>query len=166
MKKKQYGFGFNPDESQSHFLVLLSRKGSESVEIFERYHWEREGKQTLNDGDVLKARISKGTWDAIADTVSREFNKRLREEGQAPGKFKPGGVPVGRLMGKELMVLVWALENSKPSRIPTALTNWLGLQPEERWWLYTMTSASTGSITDSGRGWRMALQYALCDNPT
>lgn len=166
MQVEQYGFGFNPDESQSHFLVLLPKKEGGKIDIFERHHWEKNGKQVLRNGDILKARIPKETWDAIADTVSCEFNKWLKKEGKLPGEFKPGGVPVGRLMGKELMVLVWALENNNPSRIPTALTNWLGLQPEERWWLYTMTSASTGSITDSGRGWRMALQYALCDNPT
>lgn len=165
MTQNQYGFGFHPDESQSHFYVILPQKGGKYVEIFERNHWEETGEQVLGDGDILKARVPKETWIAIAGTVSCEFNRWLKKEGQEPGKFKPGGVPIKRLMGKELMVLVWALENSNPSKIPTALTNWLGLQPEDRWWLYTMTNASTGSINDSGRGWRMALQYALCDNP-
>ena len=48
--------------------------------------------------------------------------------------------------------------------IPTAIRNWMGLQPEERWWLYTMTNASTGGINDK-KGWRTALRYALCENP-
>ena len=48
--------------------------------------------------------------------------------------------------------------------IPTAIRNWKGLMPEERWWLYTMTNASTGHIKDK-KGWRIALRYALCENP-
>jgi hypothetical protein len=71
---------------------------------------------------------------------------------------------VEKLMGKELMVLLWGIENNDPAGIPTAIRNWLGLQPEERWWLYTMTNASTGGINDK-KGWRAALRYALCENP-
>ena len=73
-------------------------------------------------------------------------------------------MPVEKLYGKEMMVLLWGIENNDPSGIPTAIRNWMGLQPEERWWLYTMTNASTGGINDK-KGWRTALRYALCENP-
>ena len=34
------------------------------------------------------------------------------------------------------------------------LKNWLGLAPEERWWLFTMTNAATGhAIAGRGKGW-------------
>ena len=56
------------------------------------------------------------------------------------------------------------IQDNDPSGIPTACRNWLGLQPEERWWLYTMTNASTGGINDK-KGWRTALRYILCENP-
>lgn len=69
-----------------------------------------------------------------------------------------------RLFGKELMLLLWGIEDSDPSVIPKAISNWKGLMPEERWWLYTMTNASTGGLTDR-KGWRIALRYALCDTP-
>jgi hypothetical protein len=42
-----------------------------------------------------------------------------------------------------------------------AVRNWLGLKPEERWWLHTMTAAATGYASQEGRGWRNALHYAL-----
>ena len=48
--------------------------------------------------------------------------------------------------------------------IPTAIKNWLGLSPEERWWLFTMTNAATGGLKDK-RGWRKAVRYALTENP-
>ncbi|NLL68308.1 MAG: DUF3780 domain-containing protein, partial [Clostridiaceae bacterium] len=64
----------------------------------------------------------------------------------------------------EMLVLLWAVEDCDPAVIPTASRNWLGLAPEERWWLYTMTNAATGSLNDR-TGWRKALRYALTENP-
>ncbi len=37
--------------------------------------------------------------------------------------------------------------------------------PEERWWLYTMTAATTGQAMQKDVGWRKALRAALADNP-
>ena len=41
----------------------------------------------------------------------------------------------------------------------------LALAPEERWWLYTMTVATTGQAMRKGIGWRKALRAAIADNP-
>ena len=49
--------------------------------------------------------------------------------------------------------------------IPNALRNWEALDPEERWWLYTMTVATTGQAMQKGLGWRKALRAAIADNP-
>jgi len=50
--------------------------------------------------------------------------------------------------------------------IPVAVKNWLGLMPEERWRLYTMTNAATGhAVYGRNRGWRKAVRYALTANP-
>ncbi len=47
-----------------------------------------------------------------------------------------------------------------------AIKNWLGLKPEERWWLFTMTNAATGhAISGRNKGWRKAVRYALTENP-
>ena len=63
-------------------------------------------------------------------------------------------------------MLAWAIEDADPSTVPTAIANWKGLAPEERWWLYTMTAAATGNyLAGRGRGWRKALRYALTENP-
>ena len=69
-----------------------------------------------------------------------------------------------RLLGKELLVLLWAIEQGDVSEEETAVAirNWLGLKPEERWWLYTMTAAATGLAHQAGMGWRSALRHALC----
>jgi len=67
---------------------------------------------------------------------------------------------VQRLLGKELLVLLWAIEQQNVSDEETAVAirNWLGLKPEERWWLYTMTAAATGFAHQAGMGWRNALR--------
>ena len=167
MKKGYIGFGFNPDESENHFYVVIPpvRDADDHISVYERFHWDRDGEQQIDRRDVLKLEISRHKWKLIVETVTNEFNGRLKQDKLPVGKFKLGSVPLEKRFGKELMVLLWAIENNDPTGIPTALRNWLGLQPEERWWLYTITNASTGTINDSRRGWRVALRYALCENP-
>lgn len=165
MKTAYMGFGFHPAETENHFYVLIPVSQSGEVSIYERFHWDTEGKQEIRRKDILKLMVSRHKWSLIADTVANEFNARLKEARIPVGKFTYDGVPIERRFAKELMVLLWSIENNDPSGIPTALRNWLGLQPEERWWLYTITNAGTGAINDSRRGWRVALRYALCENP-
>ncbi len=163
MSSNYFGFGYNPEESANHFYIVVPEKITDEVEIYERFHWDVESQQ-ITKKDILKIQISRHKWAKLSTDLTAEFNSRLKTNKKPTGRFLVGGTPVEKLMGKELMVLVWGIENSDPSVIPTAVRNWKGLQPEERWWLYTMTNASTGKINDR-RGWRMALRYALCENP-
>ena len=163
MKKDYIGFGYNPKESDNYFYVNIPEEKSGEIEIYERFHWD-EDNQIIKKQDILKLRVPRYKWVKIVDDVTKEFNVRLKADKKGTSKFKVGGTPIEKLYGKEMMVLLWGIENNDPSGIPTAVRNWLGLQPEERWWLYTMTNASTGGINDS-KGWRKALRYALCENP-
>ena len=80
--------------------------------------------------------------------------------------MEAGQTPLSRLVGKELVLLAWAIEDADPALIPVAIKNWLGLAPEERWWLFTMTNAATGhAMTGRNKGWRKAVRYALTENP-
>ena len=182
MKKTVYGFGVEPTLAQNHFfVVIINKKDSDApVEIYERYAWTSKEEaerakangstevfadnQVLAPGDILKIKISRHKWDLVAKDFTTEFNTRLKSERKPSGRFATGGTPVERMFGKEMMVLLWGIENCDPSNIPTAIKNWKGLLPEERWWLYTMTNASTGGLNED-RGWRRALMYALCENP-
>ena len=93
-----------------------------------------------------------------------EFNRRLKQDGKTAGRWGTDKTAVQRLFGKELLVLLWAVEQPdvKPEEIAVAIRNWHGLKPEERWWLYTMTAAATGLSHQVGLGWRGALRQALC----
>jgi hypothetical protein len=135
------------------------------VQIYERFGWNAEGEQVLGVSDKLRLHISKHKWKLVKDALTAEFNSRLKKDKLKISKFTAsGGTPVERLFGKEIMVLLWAIEDCDPGRVSTAVRNWKGLMPEERWWLYTMTNAATGELHDK-KGWRKALRFALCENP-
>lgn len=165
-------FGFDPNESAAHFLVHIPTSAQQAVEISEHLSWDAN-KVSVSahygperaDGQV-RCRLARTKWNDIADTVRAELNARLKAQGKRLGKWKLGYNPVERTLGKELTLLMWAIEDADPSLVRTAIINWQGLAPEERWWLYTMTAAATGHCqTGRGVGWRKAIRYALTENP-
>ena len=171
-RSKVEGFGFVPSESVHHFLVTIPSNPKESVYISEHFTWDestsrRELSFALGHEDAkVRVALPRQKWDAIADAVRAEFNRRLRQIGLKTGKWKTGQTPISRLLGKELVLLAWAIEDADPGLISVAIKNWLGLAPEERWWLFTMTNAATGhAITGRNKGWRKAVRYALTENP-
>jgi len=116
----------------------------------------------------LRVVIDRTRWQALAPMFWDEANRRLRVNGLPAAKFQknPGKpVPIHPSLGKELCILCWAVEDASPDDIPNALRNWEALAPEERWWLYTMTVATTGQAMQKGVGWRKALRAAIADNP-
>lgn len=168
------GFGYDSAESEHHFRVIIPAKASRDERVYISEHFSAEDtaeRLELNialgaEDAKLRVMLPKLKWDDIAEAVQIEFNQRLRQQGMKPGKWKAGGTPVSRLLGKELVLLAWSIEDADPSLIPVAVRNWLGLAPEERWWLYTMTNAATGhAITGRNKGWRKAVRYALTENP-
>jgi len=178
--KDHIGFGFDPTESKHHFLVIIPTTAAGKVMIYERFEWgsqeENPDKLTnlnLFDApdqkidqrfDRLKCELSRAKWKEIEADVKSEFNLRLKTYGQKAASWKQGQNAVQRLFGKELTLLCWAIEDCDIKVIPTAIKNWQGLKPEERWWLYTMTNASTGEA-HTKYGWRTAIRYALTENP-
>ena len=181
-KKNSFGFGFIPEEAQQHFLVILSPANqNKNVLVYERFSWDdREvqitglpAEKMILDGlaeDVgedkvrCKIALSRQKWDAVKPALEAEMNRILKGDNKKVARFKVGQNPVERLLGKEMMVLLWAIEDCDPVVIPRAIKNWLGLSREERWWLFTMTNAATGDVDDK-KGWRVALRYALTENP-
>jgi len=161
-------FGFDPQESTHHFLVDI---GDIQVRISEHLTWESDtGSGPVTTGNAqdgqVRAILPRPAWNAIAQELRAQFNRRLKRAGEKCGAWHTGHNLVRRELGKELVLLVWGIEEADPALIPAALANWSGLVPEERWWLYTQTAAATGhGINGRGRGWRVAVRYALTDNP-
>lgn len=164
-KQQAHGFGFIPEETQHHFLVRIPRSKNAEVVVYERFHWDGTDAETSDIGEKnIKVLISYEKWEAVKNTIEKEFNRRLGINNTIIGKFKIGDIPLERLYGKELVLLLWAIEDSDPGLILIAIKNWMGLSAEERWWLFTMANASTGHYANK-RGWRIAIRYALTDNP-
>ncbi len=174
--RKAIGLGFVPSEARHGFLVdvpkgsgkgdlisITEHRGDDLNQIGERLS------DAPNPNDPgLRVVIDRGRWSALAPAFWEEANRRLRANGLPVSRFpknpaKP--VPIHPSLGKELCILCWAVEEASPDDIPNALRNWEALAPEERWWLYTMTVATTGQAMQKGIGWRKALRAALADNP-
>ncbi len=174
--RKVIGLGFLPDEARHGFLIEIPKgKGASDIICITEHRGEElnhSGNRTVDapsPGDPsLRVVIDRARWLALAPAYWEEANRRLRANGLPNQKFhknpaKP--VPVHPSLGKELCILCWAVEEASPDDIPNALRNWEALAPEERWWLYTMTVATTGQAMQKGVGWRKALRAALADNP-
>lgn len=154
------------DIYQEHgYLVLLTKGRDAKVHVFEvfgRLPTDRESEWAPET--ILRCEASREVWDVISPELRSEFNRRLKVEGKPAGRWGAEETAVQRLFGKELLVLLWAVEMAdvKPEEVSVAIRNWLGLKTEERWWLYTMTAAATGLAHQTGMGWRGALRQALC----
>jgi hypothetical protein len=171
-KSQPEGFGFAPEESTHHFVVTIPAGNREEVLISEHFTYDESGQRselTFGAGETdgkLRVLLARAKWNAIADEVRVEFNRRLKKQDLPTGRWKTGTNALGRLLGKELVLLAWAIEDADPALIPAAIKNWLGLAPEERWWLFTMTNAATGhAVHGRGKGWRKAVRFALTENP-
>lgn len=154
------------DIYQEHaFLVRLTKGRARLVQVYEVFgRGPSEGEAEWAPETVLRCEASRDLWGAISPEARSEFNRRLKAEGKPAGRWGADETAVQRLLGKELLVLLWATEMPGVSEEETtvAIRNWLGLKPEERWWLYTMTAAATGLAHQQGLGWRGALRQALC----
>lgn len=154
------GFGVPATSDPHHFTVVIPKSSTGKVQISEHLGLQA----TVSDSAVIdRVLMDRPRWTAIRAEVQRAFNARLAAHGLKPGTWKVGDNPVDRLLGKELCVLAWAVEQMDSEKIPVAVRNWLALRPEERWWLFGMTAMSTGGIADAGKGWRIALKHALGD---
>lgn len=174
--RKSIGVGFLPDEARHGFLVDVPKgSGSDDLICITEHRGDdlnQLGVRTVDspspNDSSLRVVIDRRRWLALAPAFWDEANRRLRANGLPVAKFiknpsKP--VPVHPSLGKELCILCWSVEDASPDDIPNALHNWEALAPEERWWLYTMTVATTGQAMQKGIGWRKALRAAIADNP-
>lgn len=173
--RKVIGLGFLPDEARHGFLIDVPKGsgGNDMVCISEHRGNDLDGmgvreSVTTTPGDLsLRVLIDRARWLALAPGFWEEANRRLRANGLSPARFQKNPnkpIPVHPSLGKELCILCWAVEEATQDDIPNALHNWEALAPEERWWLYTMTVATTGQAMQKGIGWRKALRAAIADN--
>ena len=155
-----------PDIYQEHGYLLRLTHGRDAraliFEVFGGKHADQTAAQAPET--ILRCDVPREVWDAVSGELRTDFNRRLRQEGKPAGRWGADETAIQRLFGKELLVLLWAIEapDVTAEEVAVAIRNWHGLKPEERWWLYTMTAAATGLAHQIGMGWRGALRLALC----
>lgn len=155
-----------PDIYLEHSYLLRLTHGRDARALVFEVFGGKPAEQALAwaPETILRCDVPRSVWDAVSAEMRTDFNRRLRLEGKAAGRWGADETAVQRLFGKELLVLLWAIEAPEVTmeEIAVAIRNWHGLKPEERWWLYTMTAAATGLAHQTGMGWRGALRQALC----
>lgn len=126
-------------EIDAHLFEVTIPKGPGHVRVFEVF-----GDRT----EIERAKITSSAWKEIAAGLAASFNERLLAKAHRPGRWRRGITKLDPLLGKELCVLAWALESVSLAFAAQALTNWENLKPEERWWLFTITAATSGEVDD------------------
>lgn len=151
-----------------HFIVRLGKTGREPVEVIEDYgisgaKFDTEENAHLDQ--VIRCRVPAKLWRKVASPLKSALNERLKAKGYRQGRWESGDNRVHRLLGRELCVLLWAIDQLDPDddRVATAVNAWTGLRPEERWWLYAMAAHSAGKAEHFARGWRKAIRYGLTE---
>lgn len=158
---KSIDFGASAEFGTHVFRVEIPERRDGQIRIVEDYGYKggSEGVPQLEERVILERKI----WSGIAEPARREFNARLKTLKLPTARWHAGTNLVERLLGRELCVLAWAAELANSDQIPTIVSRWLALRPEERWWLFAQVVAEAGLPEDKGRGWRKALYYALSD---
>ena len=158
---KLTGFGASSAFGAHVFKVHLPAGRAGEVVVNEDFGY-LAGLNGMPDHET-RAKFPRQHWTVIGDTARKDFNARLREKKAPSGNWNVGETLLDRMLGKELCVLLWACEHAQPDQLSTICAKWSTLRPEERWWLYAMTSAQGGQAQDRDSGWRKALYYALSD---
>lgn len=157
------GFGVPTTSNPHHFQVNVPSTRKDSVEI-----WEHLGMNALAEehSNILRCSLKLPYWKKVKHDVQVSFNQRLREHKLKVSSWNTGSNLVDRLLGKELCVLAWTIENINIENIPLALNSWIGLLPEERWWLFGKAVGGSEEDFKNGYGWRAALKIALTNQVT
>jgi len=177
-KTETIGFGFEPAGGAYHFVMTIPEDET-TVTVAEHFVYgetveDAASRARFSDVPLdyivrpprVKVALRFSHWMAVAEEVRAIFNRRLLGKELKKSAWIGGENLLAAHLGKELVLLLWAIEDANPADIPNALENWRGLEPEERWWLYTTINAATGDANEGrGRGWRRAIQIAFTENP-
>ncbi len=157
-RKTTIGFGVPTTTNPHHFQVIVPCKSSNEVVIEEHLGMNFSADQT---SIIHRSKLKLEKWKKVRKDVQLVFNRRLKEHKLKRSTWSVGINLVDRMLGKELCVLAWSIEDLNTDNVPYALNSWIGLRPEERWWLFGMAARTTAFDDNRGYGWKAALKYAF-----
>ena len=152
------GFGV-PDVPMPHqFEVRIPQARTAPVEIWEDFG---AAAQDTANAKLCRVEVPRDTWRKVSDGLKKHLNRRLKEKGIKASRFATGENKVERLLGRELAVLAWAIEDATVTEAAIAFTRWSSHRPEELWWLFQQIDRDGGEWDSPKTGWRAAIRHAL-----
>lgn len=157
-KSITYGFGVPNNTAPHQFLVRVPPGWVDPVEV-----WEDFGAAALGTvaQKLCRTVVPRDTWRQVAEGVKAHLNRRLKEKDLKGSRFSTGDNRVERILGRELCVLAWAIEDATPDEAAIAYTRWSSHRPEELWWLFQQIDRDGGEWDSPRTGWRIAIRHAL-----
>ena len=155
------GFGVPNVVCPHHFVVRIPAGRSDPVVIVEDYGLDGD---TIDAKPVSRVIVSRDAWRVVADPLKAYLNRRLKDKinKRHPAiRFSAGDNKVERLLGHEVAVLAWAIEQADEDEARIAFTRWASHRPEELHWLYQQIVADAGRPDNEPTGWRLAIKQAL-----
>lgn len=153
-----HGFGVPNDPLPHQFLVRIPAGRSDPVEIWEDFGAAGVGTTAQK---LCRAAVSREAWRQVADGLKAHLNRRLKEKDLKASRFATGENRVERILGRELCVLAWAIEDATQDEAAIAFTRWSSHRPEELWWLFQQIDRDGGEWDSPKSGWRIAIRHAL-----
>jgi hypothetical protein len=156
--KKTRGFGVPNITGPHHFVVRVPSGRNDPVTILENYGCNGP---TIDSKPLERVIMTRDSWRTIAEPLKNYLNRRLKEKGFKVSRFSAGDNMVERLLGHEICVLAWAIEDANEDEAREAFTRWASYRPEEMHWLYQQIVQDAGKPSNEARGWRLAIKQAL-----
>lgn len=156
-------FGCSTDLWAHHLAVHVAEQRAAPILFIEEYGIATKGGAER----IERCALSRERWNEVAQLAKQMLNERLKAEGLPQSRWHTGINKVERLLGKELLVLVWAVEAAEPADVAAIGAAWIALRPEERWWLYGKVAAVAGSSVqaDAASKVRRGLALLLAGGP-
>ena len=153
-----HGFGVPNVPLPHQFLVRVPSGRAERVEVWEDFGASAVGTAAQK---LCRVAVPRGSWRQVAEGVKSHLNRRLKEKDLKASRFSTGENRVERILGRELCVLAWAIEDAIPDEAAIAFTRWSSHRPEELWWLFQQIDRDGGEWDSPRTGWRIAIRHAL-----
>ena len=153
-----HGFGVPNDPLPHQFLLRIPSGRNDPVEIWEDFGAAGVGSTAQK---LCRAAVPREAWRQVAEGVKSHLNRRLKEKNLKASRFNTGDNQVERILGRELCVLAWAIEDATSDEAAIAFTRWSSHRPEELWWLFQQIDKDGGEWDSPKTGWRVAIRHAL-----
>ena len=153
-----HGFGVPNDTMPHQFLVRIPKSRNDPVEVWEDFGAAAAGTAVEK---ICRGLVPRDVWGRVSDGVKSHLNRRLREKDFKASRFSIGDNRVERILGREVCVLAWAIEDVDADEAAVALTRWSSHRPEELWWLFLQIDNDGGDWDSPRTGWRIAVRHAM-----